>query len=227
MRTTLLFAVPIFVLPQTASADATCFPACRTGYLCNAQGQCVSACNPPCDAQQACERGECIDKPAAKPDAAREAAPPRPFELTLGVGAQKGTAGGAQWSVTPEVAFDYTFNAGQPFEVFVGGRARYDFDASIGAAGGEVGVRGVVQSADAFVRGGLFASLRPEIAFGNLTHPSLEAGIAGGGARPVPRRGPHRRPRAFAVQGIYSFSTEGTTHSRADLMISGEAGIRF
>jgi hypothetical protein len=40
-----------------------CFPACRKGYLCSPRGQCVSACNPPCDPGQRCtEAGLCEQK---------------------------------------------------------------------------------------------------------------------------------------------------------------------
>ncbi len=126
------------------------------------------------------------------------------------------------------MAFAYTLVTGRAFELFVGARARYDFDVSVGAAGGEFGIRGVVPSTDAFVRGGLFASVRPEIGFGNLTHATAEAGLAGGGSvGPFVDIGPVVLRVPFAVQGIYSLSTQGTRHSLADLMISGEAGVRF
>jgi hypothetical protein len=42
-----------------APREPACFPQCRSGYLCH-EGQCLSACNPPCDAGQACTAaGEC------------------------------------------------------------------------------------------------------------------------------------------------------------------------
>ncbi len=225
----LLLLAAVLLVPVRAAADAECFPACRCGYVCSPQGQCVSACNPPCGDSQACTNGECVDRHAPQQAAAPQSTEPaRPFEITLGVGAQKGTRSGASWGATPEAAFAYTLTSGRAFELFVGGRVRYDFDASVGAAGGEIGVRGVVPSTDASVRGGLFASLRPEIAFGNLTHPSLEAGIAGAAAvGPFVDFGPVVIRVPFMVQGIYSFSTQGSTHSLADIMISGEAGIRF
>lgn len=38
-----------------------CFPLCRSGYVCQ-QGNCISACNPPCMPSQTCtDRGECLD----------------------------------------------------------------------------------------------------------------------------------------------------------------------
>lgn len=37
-----------------------CFPACRSGYFCNA-GQCISVCNPPCAAGESCTpAGQCV-----------------------------------------------------------------------------------------------------------------------------------------------------------------------
>jgi hypothetical protein len=51
--------------PPAAEASPTvaateCAPACRTGYLCM-EGQCVSACNPPCAASERCTaNGECL-----------------------------------------------------------------------------------------------------------------------------------------------------------------------
>ncbi|WP_394835163.1 hypothetical protein LVJ94_52560 [Pendulispora rubella] len=45
---------------SSASADSACFPACRSGYLCSAQGTCVSRCNPPCGQGERClANGEC------------------------------------------------------------------------------------------------------------------------------------------------------------------------
>jgi len=42
-----------------APAEKTCLPACRTGYVC-IEGDCVSACNPPCDKGERCTtKGEC------------------------------------------------------------------------------------------------------------------------------------------------------------------------
>lgn len=51
--------------PTAASApppETTCVPACRTGFLC-VTGQCISACNPPCDPGDVCTAaGECISR---------------------------------------------------------------------------------------------------------------------------------------------------------------------
>jgi hypothetical protein len=63
--------------PQEASPAASpesesCFPACRTGYVC-ARGACVSRCNPPCGADETCTaQGECAARP---PPAAQPVAP--------------------------------------------------------------------------------------------------------------------------------------------------------
>jgi hypothetical protein len=54
---------PVFAQAAPAGsrqgAGADCFPACRSGFLCN-KGVCVSACNPPCAANETCtSAGEC------------------------------------------------------------------------------------------------------------------------------------------------------------------------
>jgi hypothetical protein len=55
-------AAPSPAAPAPA-APFTCTPACRSGFLC-LQGQCVSACNPPCAAGETCaESGECLRPP--------------------------------------------------------------------------------------------------------------------------------------------------------------------
>jgi len=42
------------------AAPVACVPACRSGYMCY-QGQCVSACNPPCAANERCtENAQCV-----------------------------------------------------------------------------------------------------------------------------------------------------------------------
>ena len=51
------------VAPRSAH-PAICQPACRSGFTC-IDGECVSACNPPCSANQVCSQGrECIYSPA-------------------------------------------------------------------------------------------------------------------------------------------------------------------
>jgi hypothetical protein len=53
--------------PAPAPAPAQCFPACRDGYLCD-RGACISACNPPCPAGQACAgSGQCVSTQVAAP----------------------------------------------------------------------------------------------------------------------------------------------------------------
>ncbi len=52
-----------------AAQDAECVPACRSGYLCH-EGQCISACNPPCSAGEQCtSAGECVAQPSVPPPA--------------------------------------------------------------------------------------------------------------------------------------------------------------
>jgi hypothetical protein len=57
--------VPIANAPAAPSDSAspqptTCFPACRTGFLCS-KGQCISRCNPVCAVTERCTaQGECV-----------------------------------------------------------------------------------------------------------------------------------------------------------------------
>lgn len=51
--------------PAPEPVEAACVPACRDGYLC-IEGDCVSACNPPCDPGQTCNSdGSCSAESAA------------------------------------------------------------------------------------------------------------------------------------------------------------------
>ena len=62
--------------PPPPPSSTACVPGCRGGYLC-VQGQCVSACNPPCDAHERCTAArECVPAAAAAPPAAVSAVPP-------------------------------------------------------------------------------------------------------------------------------------------------------
>ena len=62
--------------PTTAAPE--CVPACRTGYLCM-EGQCVSACNPPCAAWERCTaNGECVARAPVFPEAEAPVTAPEP-----------------------------------------------------------------------------------------------------------------------------------------------------
>lgn len=79
-----------------------CRPSCRTGYVC-VDGECVSACNPPCAAEETCTaEGECVveERPPAAP------APAAAAEGTWG-----GEAPASEWNaprVEPERPFEGT-----------------------------------------------------------------------------------------------------------------------
>src|SRR5262245_40259580 len=45
-----------------SAAPPAGFPACREGYFCQ-NGQCISACNPPCPGNQVCIEGRRCDIP--------------------------------------------------------------------------------------------------------------------------------------------------------------------
>lgn len=50
--------------PDAMAAYPQCIPNCREGYLCF-QGRCISPCNPPCPADQACtSAGTCVEQTA-------------------------------------------------------------------------------------------------------------------------------------------------------------------
>jgi hypothetical protein len=59
------------VEPEFSTASS-CFPACRSGFVC-AQGSCVSACNPPCaDGERCTPDGECVGSAAAAQPSERD-----------------------------------------------------------------------------------------------------------------------------------------------------------
>lgn len=61
-----------------AASAAECFPACRSGFTCHG-GQCVSLCNPPCEAGERCmQNGECERAPSAERDEQRQSPPSIP-----------------------------------------------------------------------------------------------------------------------------------------------------
>lgn len=66
-----LGATLLVLLAAPAARAQDCFPECRAGFVC-ANGACVSACNPPCGADERCEAGgACVvasPGPPASPD---------------------------------------------------------------------------------------------------------------------------------------------------------------
>jgi hypothetical protein len=66
MRRLMFFAVALTALaPSVAARAQDCFPPCRDGYLCH-RGQCVSACNPVCGADERCTSdGQCVSQSSA------------------------------------------------------------------------------------------------------------------------------------------------------------------
>ena len=72
-------------VPQTAQTTAPpeataaqCVPDCRDGYICH-EGQCISACNPPCGAGLTCTGdGQCVAAPSSAPTSSPATVPPLP-----------------------------------------------------------------------------------------------------------------------------------------------------
>jgi hypothetical protein len=114
---------PVETAPRPAPAPpaqvaSTCFPACRAGYLCH-EGQCVSACNPPCAASEVCtSTGACEAAPSAvappaasAPAAAPGGAPaapasealPTPEAVPHGVNLHVNALGLLEWGLIPRV----------------------------------------------------------------------------------------------------------------------------
>ena len=77
--------IPNTVQAQPASvppAQSTCYPACRSGYVCN-QGACVSTCNPPCNPGQTCTpNGQCLQYSMSSQPVAPNNTPPRASAIT-------------------------------------------------------------------------------------------------------------------------------------------------
>lgn len=55
-----VFAIGSFAAPALADgSSSSCFPACRSGFVCTPDGRCVSECNPPCGDGEMCDAHEC------------------------------------------------------------------------------------------------------------------------------------------------------------------------
>ncbi len=69
--------------PASTTAEAECFPQCRSGFFCY-QGQCRSACNPPCASGQVCTaNGTCEgDAPVDDSTARRTRAGPKGSDVS-------------------------------------------------------------------------------------------------------------------------------------------------
>ena len=60
MRLVFLWLLLITWVSFSALTDTTCFPQCRTGYVCY-KGECMTLCNPPCSQKERCgNNGECV-----------------------------------------------------------------------------------------------------------------------------------------------------------------------
>jgi hypothetical protein len=60
--TSVLAGVMVVSMPASGEERLAqeCVPACRTGFLCH-RGECISACNPPCESGSICtNQGECV-----------------------------------------------------------------------------------------------------------------------------------------------------------------------
>lgn len=215
---------------------SACNPVCGADQTCTEQGECIAkpgarSEEPPAAkaamttttsfSVQPSEHPK-VDSASSEPKKV-EPEPPRPLELSVGFGGQRATEDRAEWGVTPEIALLYGFNPTGPVEFFAGGRTRWNTKASVGALGGEFGVRAAAQSADGFIRGGFFVGFRPELIVG--TKGKTEGGIAGGvGLGPFIDAGPVVVRVPFAMSGIYAFDSQ---QSIGVMTLSLEGGMRF
>lgn len=122
--------------PPPSYGGSECTPACRSGFICQ-QGQCISACNPPCAAGEQCSaQGECVTSSSGSGDSyapsfpeGEELQPPPPpdgveqhdgfmLRLTLGFG---GGAASLEPQDTSAVLSTDISGAGGAFSIDIGG----------------------------------------------------------------------------------------------------------
>jgi hypothetical protein len=179
------FAWPLIDTVSAAAGEAACFPACRSGFVCDPAGRCVSACNPPCDAGERCEAGECRAKVAevAVSTAAEVARPPHfaivggPLFQVIGNAAGLSTIASAATGGF-DVAFHY--EAGDKSRFFVGPRFQLLFYPSpTPEVGVDLGYRGRFGSGK--FRIGPVVWLEPLLWIQHVSLPYLgaRAGVAG------------------------------------------------
>jgi hypothetical protein len=86
-----------------------------------------------------------------------------------------------------------------------------------------------VASSTGLVKGGFFASLRPELAFGKLTRNRFQSAVSfGGSLGPYLEVGPVVFRLPIALQGFYTIEPRKLDNATGSLLtVSGEAGIRF
>ncbi|MFW5924995.1 MAG: hypothetical protein ACOC9O_02360 [Myxococcota bacterium] len=63
--------------------ESSCVPACRSGYVCR-QGECVSACNPPCDEGERCTASGDCEPTEASPQPTPNPYGPQPEQAPFG-----------------------------------------------------------------------------------------------------------------------------------------------
>lgn len=97
------------LMPAPAHA-AECIPSCRDGYICH-QGQCITACNPPCAEGERCSAdGQCVA------DAGSAAAAESPYAAV-----DTGGGGSADSAGKPSTAVPATFVGLGGFLLIAGG----------------------------------------------------------------------------------------------------------
>jgi hypothetical protein len=125
-------AAPFPANATEQKASTTCVPDCRSGFVC-VDGQCVSACNPPCAATEVCTaQGSCV--PGSMPPPAIAAPAPTPTQPPAQAPA---AAPGAPAPVTPAPGSPATI-AGAPSQL-VAEKEEYAYSRLRIIVGGGVG----------------------------------------------------------------------------------------
>ena len=188
-----LVATVLFVGPATAWASE-CFPSCRKGFVCAANGQCVSECNPPCEDGFACSSGACVAKPRTE-NASKSAAnvsssageasssastEPSPISHNYLAGGIDGLIFDGDGGVGFALAYGHVFGSDHGF--VLGGRVGVYFpeDLTLGRLTLDLGYRGIFLHSDVNV--GLLVLVQPGLApnddsswsFGGTVAPLVE-----------------------------------------------------
>ncbi|AKU98965.1 hypothetical protein AKJ09_05629 [Labilithrix luteola] len=173
-------ALGLFVAPAFADgSSSTCFPACRSGFVCTPDGRCVSECNPPCADGEICEAHECR---ARNRSSSRSGAAPTEIRsssrsaLSTGQDAATDADDGSE----PAKAVDGAFGMHTGPVVFIANASTpgLAFDFRYKTRGDHAFVAGA-RAAVGFADGPDFFAIGPDLGYrGNFAHGNdLQAGL--------------------------------------------------
>ncbi len=164
---TLVGALLAFSASARAEDAGTCFPKCRSGYVCSNENKCVSECNPPCSSGERCKAGQCaVDRNSDVEADAPVSSEPKKIEMVwaggVGVHVSKVTAPVLLTSFSAAFGGRHAFLAGVQgglafFDNFVGG------SDTVGEVGLNVGYRGIFTRGEVGV--GMLVLVQPQVWF--------------------------------------------------------------